>query len=75
MAVRQVVIHECDVCGAQVRPAQLHRVTVQFDKFDACPPCTQAIRDTLRSRDWRTPRLEHDWSTKTTQEIYDSIVE
>lgn len=53
MAVKQIVIHECDLCGEHVRPAQLSKITIQFSRFDACQKCTQAIHDALARLKYR----------------------
>lgn len=44
MAVKHLVIHECDLCGKHIKPSETVKVSVGFDKFDACGNCTTRVR-------------------------------
>lgn len=44
MAIKHVVIHQCDLCGKKTKPSHIVKVAVGLDKFDSCGDCTTKVR-------------------------------
>lgn len=60
MAIKHVVIHQCDLCGKTTKPSHIAKIAVGLDKFDSCEVCTSKLRIFLEGLTYLSDDNEQD---------------